>query len=46
MYRAVPEVSFVPNTVYSEQKTKRIPSNVPYIIDNLWELLRNEFILV
>lgn len=42
MYRAVPKASFVPNTVYSEQKTKRVPSNVPYIIDNIWELLRPE----
>lgn len=42
MYRAVPKASFVQDTVYSEQKTKRVPSNVPYIIDNLWELLRPE----
>lgn len=42
MYRAVHKASFVPDTVYSEQKTKRVPNNVPHIIDNLWEMFRTE----
>lgn len=42
MYRAVPKAGFVENKVYQAQSTKRIPSNVPYIIDNIWEWCRPE----
>lgn len=42
MYRAVPKDGFIPDTIYYGQQTKRIPSNVPYIIDNIWEWLRTD----
>lgn len=42
MYRAVPKDGFIENTVYSGQLTSRLPSNVPYIIDNIWEWLRTD----
>lgn len=40
MYRAVPKTGFVENKVYEGQTTKRLPSNVPYIVDNIWEWCR------
>lgn len=42
MYRAVAKQGFVENKVYEGQSTKRIPSNVPYIVDNIWEWCRPE----
>ena len=40
IYRAVPKKGFDEKKEYTPQMTKRIPSNVPYIIDNIWEFLR------
>jgi hypothetical protein len=40
MYRAVPKVSFDPNAKFEALPTRRTPSNVPYLVDNIWEWLR------
>lgn len=40
MYRAVPEAGFDSTKVYGPQVTKRMPSNVPFLVDNVWEMLR------
>lgn len=40
MFRAVPKKDFDENKIYTAQKTRRTPSNVPYLVDNLWEFLR------
>lgn len=42
MFRAVPKEGFDPNRVYKAQATRRTPSNVPYLVDNIWEWLRPE----
>lgn len=42
LYRAVPLATFVAGTTYTRQETRRIPTNVPYLVDNVWELLRPE----
>lgn len=42
MYRAVPKASFDPNARFEALTTRRTPSNVPYLVDNVWEWLRPE----
>lgn len=42
LYRAIPEDKFTEQKVYKRQATKRVPSNVPYLVDNIWEYLRPE----
>jgi hypothetical protein len=40
MFRAVPKDGFNPTKVYTTPPTCRTPSNVPYLVDNVWEWLR------
>lgn len=41
LYRAVPRENFDPEKRYLPiVSSKRIPGNVPYLVDNLWEWLR------
>lgn len=40
MFRAVPKEGFNPSQVYTALPTRRTPSNVPYLVDNVWEWLR------
>lgn len=40
LYRAVPREGFETNKVYRSQSTRRPPSNVPYLADNIWEHFR------
>jgi hypothetical protein len=42
MFRAVPKDGFDASKVYQPQSTRRTPSNVPYLVDNIWEWLRPE----
>ena len=39
-YRAVPKQGFNKDHVHEPQLTRRIPSNIPYLVDNIWEWLR------
>lgn len=41
-FRAVSKHSFIKNKQYRRQETRRLPSNIPYFVDNLWEWLRPE----
>jgi hypothetical protein len=40
LFRAIPRRNFDPNFVGGRRSTQRIPSNVPFVVDNLWEYLR------
>lgn len=40
LYRAVPLSSYRPQRIHGRHPAPRWPSNVPYVIDNLWELMR------
>lgn len=40
MYRAVPKDGFDSTKQYYSLSTRRTPSNVPYLVDNIWEWLR------
>lgn len=40
MYRAVPKEGFDADKRYVASTTRRAPSNVPYLVDNIWEWLR------
>jgi hypothetical protein len=40
MYRAVPKADFDPSKTYKASASRRAPSNVPYLVDNVWEFLR------
>jgi hypothetical protein len=42
MFRAVPKKDFDESKVYKAQTTRRMPSNIPYLVDNIWEWLRPE----
>lgn len=42
MFRAVPKDGFDLSKIYKGQLTRRTPSNVPYLVDNIWEWLRPE----
>lgn len=40
MYRAETKAGFDQNKRYAPRRTQRLPSNVPYMVDNIWEWLR------
>jgi len=40
MYRAVPQATFKDSTVYKRHASRRTPTNVPFLVDNIWEWLR------
>lgn len=40
MYRAVPRKDFDATKIYTPHAGSRLPGNVPYFVDNLWELAR------
>jgi hypothetical protein len=40
MYRAVPIAGFDSAKQFSAPTTRRTPSNVPYLVDNVWDALR------
>jgi hypothetical protein len=42
LYRAVPRDKFNPDVIGRAHATRRVPSNVPFVVDNLWEYLRPE----
>jgi hypothetical protein len=42
LYRAVPRENFNPDVIGRAHATRRVPSNVPFVVDNLWEYLRPE----
>jgi hypothetical protein len=42
MFRAVPKDGFDDTKIYQAQSTRRMPSNIPYLVDNIWEWLRPE----
>ncbi len=42
LYRAVLKQNFNPLKIYSKYSTPRMPANIPYVVDNLWEYLRPE----
>lgn len=42
MYRAVARARFEQGRRYAPMLTQRLPSNVPYLVDNIWEWLRPE----
>lgn len=41
-FRAVPSNKVDLTRRYTRQETRRLPSNVPYFVDNIWEWLRPE----
>lgn len=40
LYRAIPESDFKSDKNYKKHPQSRLPSNVPYVVDNLWEFFR------
>lgn len=40
IFRAVPHVTFNPEHEYRRHPGTRLPANVPYLVDNLWEFTR------
>jgi hypothetical protein len=40
MYRAVPRTTYDPEHVHVRHPGSRLPANVPYFVDNLWEFAR------
>ncbi len=40
IYRAVPRKGFDPEKIYKGHSSGRLPANVPYVVDNLWEFTR------
>ena len=40
LYRAVPKESVDYTKAYRRAKTARLPGNVPYFVDNIWEFFR------
>jgi hypothetical protein len=42
LYRAVKKASFNPDELHTVKATRRLPGNVPYLLDNIWEFLRPE----
>lgn len=40
IYRAVPRPTFNPERVHKRHPGARLPGNVPYFVDNLWEFTR------
>lgn len=41
LYRAIPKENMSDKT-YKRLPTKRAPTNIPYVVDNIWEYLRPE----
>lgn len=42
IYRAIDRSNYNVDTVYYPRSSRRIPSNIPYLVDNLWEWVRPE----
>lgn len=42
IFRAVPRSGFDESKIYRPHATTRLPGNVPYLVDNLWEYARPE----
>ena len=42
LYRAIPESDFKADKVYTRYPQSRLPGNVPYVVDNLWEFFRDD----
>lgn len=42
LYRAIPESDFKSDKIYKKHPQSRLPSNIPYVVDNLWEFFRPE----
>lgn len=40
IFRAVPHAGFDPARVHTRHPGTRLPANVPYLVDNLWEFTR------
>lgn len=40
IFRAVPRAAFKPNEVFAWRDDSRLPGNLPYLVDNLWEYTR------
>lgn len=40
LFRSILKSDYIEEKKYHSHKTKRAPSNVPYLIDNVWEYLR------
>jgi hypothetical protein len=40
IFRAVPHAAFNPEREYRRHPGTRLPANVPYLVDNLWEFTR------
>ncbi len=40
IFRAVPRINFNPEHEYGRHPGTRLPGNVPYLVDNLWEFTR------
>ena len=40
IFRAVPRAGFDPARVHTRHPGTRLPANVPYLVDNLWEFTR------
>jgi hypothetical protein len=40
IYRAVPRSSLVPGQAIGRNPGRRLPGNVPYLVDNIWEFAR------
>ena len=43
LYRAVQKANFDPSKGIEVLPTRRMPSNIPYLVDNIWEWLRPQF---
>ena len=44
IFRAVERASFNPEKVYERHPGARLPGNVPYLIDNIWECARPQYL--
>lgn len=42
LLRAIPASQHNPEKKYERRETRRPPSNIPYVVDNIWEWLRPE----
>jgi hypothetical protein len=42
LFRAVPKANFVQEQKYFRLKSQRTPTNIHYVVDNIWEFLRPE----
>lgn len=39
-FRAIPSAQYTPGQVQRRHPGRRLPSNIPYLVDNLWEFTR------